>query len=85
MFNDELSKEQCEVLVGKLAACKFPFQCAHGRPSLVPLVDLGRLKMESITTLSLGKRAGVEDGFGRNIRRWKASIAEQSVSEENGQ
>jgi DNA mismatch repair protein MLH3 len=79
MFNDELSKEQCEVLVRRLAGCKFPFQCAHGRPSLVPLVDLGRLKMESISTSARGKRGGVEDGFGRNFQRWKASIMEQPV------
>jgi DNA mismatch repair protein MLH3 len=85
MFNDELSKVQCEVLVGKLAACKFPFQCAHGRPSLVPLVDLGRLKMESISALALGERGGVEEGFGRNFQRWKASIAEQPALWENGQ
>jgi DNA mismatch repair protein MLH3 len=43
MFNDELSKEQCEAIVCRLADCAFPFQCAHGRPSLVPLVDLGSL------------------------------------------
>ena len=41
MFNDVLSVEQCENLVKKLANCMFPFQCAHGRPSLVPLLDLG--------------------------------------------
>ena len=40
MFNDELSLEQCRNLVQKLASCAFPFQCAHGRPSIVPLVDL---------------------------------------------
>jgi DNA mismatch repair protein MLH3 len=76
MFNDELSKEQCEILVGRLAECKFPFQCAHGRPSLVPLVDLGRLKMESISTLALEKRGSVEEGLGRSFQKWKASIAE---------
>ena len=43
MFNDELSLEECEELVRGLARCVFPFQCAHGRPSLVPLVDLGKL------------------------------------------
>ncbi|KAG1892183.1 hypothetical protein F4604DRAFT_13425 [Suillus subluteus] len=37
MFNDPLSLEQCERLVRHLAATAFPFQCAHGRPSLVPL------------------------------------------------
>ncbi|KAH0533878.1 hypothetical protein FGG08_007502 [Glutinoglossum americanum] len=31
MFNDELSREECEVLVRRLAGCRFPFQCAHGR------------------------------------------------------
>ena len=40
MFNDELSIEQCRNLVQKLARCIFPFQCAHGRPSIIPLVDL---------------------------------------------
>ena len=39
MFNDELSAEQCQKLVQRLAACAFPFQCAHGRPSMIPLVD----------------------------------------------
>ncbi|GME65362.1 DNA mismatch repair protein [Neofusicoccum parvum] len=41
MFNDALSAAQCEELVARLAGCAFPFQCAHGRPSMVPLVDLG--------------------------------------------
>ncbi|KAF6762214.1 hypothetical protein DFP72DRAFT_802844 [Ephemerocybe angulata] len=31
MFNDELTKEQCERLVSQLAQTTFPFQCAHGR------------------------------------------------------
>ena len=43
MFNDVLSKEECEALVQRLATCAFPFQCAHGRPSMVPLVNLGSL------------------------------------------
>jgi DNA mismatch repair protein MLH3 len=41
MFNDHLSKEQCRGMVTRLADCVFPFQCAHGRPSMVPLLDLG--------------------------------------------
>ncbi|RKF78790.1 putative dna mismatch repair protein [Golovinomyces cichoracearum] len=40
MFNDELSREQCENLVRQLSECSFPFQCAHGRPSMVPIVNL---------------------------------------------
>ncbi|KAK1908432.1 hypothetical protein P3342_009281 [Pyrenophora teres f. teres] len=41
MFNDVLGIEECTELVHKLADCVFPFMCAHGRPSMVPLVDLG--------------------------------------------
>nr|WJN24876.1 mismatch repair and meiotic recombination protein [Pseudozyma pruni] len=37
MFNDELAREACERVVRRLGGCRFPFQCAHGRPSLVPL------------------------------------------------
>lgn len=43
MFNDELSLAECRSLVSKLANCVFPFMCAHGRPSLVPIVDMGRV------------------------------------------
>ncbi|XP_044723857.1 histidine kinase-, DNA gyrase b-, and HSP90-like ATPase domain-containing protein [Hirsutella rhossiliensis] len=41
MFNDELSRDECARLVLRLSRCAFPFQCAHGRPSMVPLADLG--------------------------------------------
>nr|GAT45012.1 mismatch repair-related protein [Mycena chlorophos] len=41
MFNDSLTVAQCQKLVDSLAQTAFPFQCAHGRPSLVPLIDLG--------------------------------------------
>lgn len=40
MFNDPLSIEECKVLVSRLAKCAFPFQCAHGRPSMIPILDL---------------------------------------------
>ena len=41
MFNDSLSIEQCEELMERLSHTAVPFRCAHGRPSIVPLVDLG--------------------------------------------
>lgn len=62
MFNDELTKTQCEVLVRRLAECAFPFQCAHGRPSLVPLVDLGRVGCDEEVDIG---------GFGEAMNRWK--------------
>ena len=40
MFNDILTLGQCETLIQKLSACHFPFQCAHGRPSMIPLLEL---------------------------------------------
>ncbi|KAF7946193.1 hypothetical protein EAE96_009196 [Botrytis aclada] len=40
MFNDELGIDECRELVRRLANCKFPFMCAHGRVSLVPLGEL---------------------------------------------
>ncbi len=36
-FGETLSLERAETLVRRLAACRLPFQCAHGRPSVVPL------------------------------------------------
>ncbi|KAF9775476.1 hypothetical protein IL306_006420 [Fusarium sp. DS 682] len=41
MFNDVLTIQQCEDLITRLSRCAFPFQCAHGRPSMAPLIDLG--------------------------------------------
>ncbi|KAH7133058.1 hypothetical protein B0J13DRAFT_561461 [Dactylonectria estremocensis] len=41
MFNDPLTNDECARLLSRLSRCAFPFQCAHGRPSMAPLVDLG--------------------------------------------
>jgi DNA mismatch repair protein MLH3 len=41
MFNDPLTVEQCKELIERLSHTAVPFRCAHGRPSIVPLVDLG--------------------------------------------
>lgn len=40
MFNDELTTSQCQSLLEQLSKCTLPFQCAHGRPSMVVLSDL---------------------------------------------
>lgn len=40
MFGDELSISEMHQLIDNLAKCRLPFQCAHGRPSIVPLVNL---------------------------------------------
>lgn len=41
MFNDELTLAQCKQVIQNLGQCTFPFQCAHGRPSIVPLTAIG--------------------------------------------
>ncbi|KAI5784725.1 hypothetical protein EDC01DRAFT_789216 [Geopyxis carbonaria] len=41
MFNDPLTREECCELIRRLAGCRWPFMCAHGRPSMVPLVEMG--------------------------------------------
>ncbi|KAI1078515.1 hypothetical protein F5B20DRAFT_591361 [Whalleya microplaca] len=69
MFNDHLSHEECVDLVTRLADCALPFQCAHGRPSMVPLVDLGS---SPLSGTGLEEEPGV--GFGREFRRWKSSL-----------
>ncbi|ETP33889.1 hypothetical protein F442_17651 [Phytophthora nicotianae P10297] len=40
MFGDHLSLGQCRDLIEDLKTCQLPFQCAHGRPSVVPLVEI---------------------------------------------
>ncbi|ESO82947.1 hypothetical protein LOTGIDRAFT_169769 [Lottia gigantea] len=39
-FNDILSPAQCKELITALSKCDLPFQCAHGRPSIIPLFKL---------------------------------------------
>lgn len=54
MFNDVLNVDECRNLISRLAQCVFPFQCAHGRPSMIPILDL-----ESTAT-----DTSFENGFG---------------------
>ena len=39
MFGDTLSHKQCSALLTNLSCCQLPFQCAHGRPSALVLLD----------------------------------------------
>lgn len=84
MFNDELSLDDCRVLVGKLAACKFPFQCAHGRPSMVPLVDLGSVGVgvavgSGRIDVGMGWDAGDGKGEGERERDFAESWARSNL------
>lgn len=50
MFNDELTLAECSSLIRRLAQCSLPFQCAHGRPCMAPLVDLGHRTSSTLQT-----------------------------------
>lgn len=41
MFGDKLTVEEMMYLIKSLSECNQPFQCAHGRPSIVPLANIG--------------------------------------------
>ncbi|KAF5297119.1 hypothetical protein FQA39_LY02699 [Lamprigera yunnana] len=41
-FGDELSADECTKQIALLSDCRLPFQCAHGRPSVTPLISLDR-------------------------------------------
>lgn len=41
MFNDVLGVPECADLVERLGKCAFPFMCAHGRVSMVPIGMVG--------------------------------------------
>lgn len=40
MFGSTINKEQSRKLIKDVMKCKYPFQCAHGRPTLVPILLL---------------------------------------------
>ena len=80
MFNDELTIGECQTLVKRLAACAFPFQCAHGRPSMIPLVQLGSSSScFEEGTPAFGARqdfvnSRIEKDFGLAWKTWKNTI-----------
>ncbi|KAM6394566.1 DNA mismatch repair protein Mlh3 isoform 2-T2 [Pluvialis apricaria] len=45
-FNEHLTLEESCRLIEALSSCQLPFQCAHGRPSMMPLADTDHLPQE---------------------------------------
>ncbi|GAB4847629.1 hypothetical protein Ancab_026690 [Ancistrocladus abbreviatus] len=48
MFGDALLPSECSLIVDELKQTSLCFQCAHGRPTTVPLVNLDALKKQII-------------------------------------
>ncbi|KAF8514845.1 hypothetical protein BU17DRAFT_52124 [Hysterangium stoloniferum] len=42
MFNDTLDIDQCKRLIFQLSCTVWPFMCAHGRPSSIPLINVAQ-------------------------------------------
>lgn len=51
MFGDSLNKNECIILIKSLIKCHLPFQCAHGRPSVIPLTIIQDKISETKDTL----------------------------------
>lgn len=71
MFGDVLETEECERLVRSLGESKWPFMCAHGRPSLRPLVEIeeiGRMGREKLEESG----GGFRHAWGRMKKREEA-------------
>ncbi|CRG85492.1 DNA mismatch repair protein MLH3 [Talaromyces islandicus] len=76
MFNDSLSRDECQSLVMRLARCAFPFQCAHGRPSMVPIADALLTSFPTTTTAATTAAASTtpqeEPSFVDAFKKWTA-------------
>ena len=47
MFGDTLTDSQCRNMILDLSKCDMSFMCAHGRPSVVPLIDLNMIDVNN--------------------------------------
>ncbi|XP_054827362.1 DNA mismatch repair protein Mlh3 [Eublepharis macularius] len=54
-FNDSLTLGESCQLTEALSCCQLPFQCAHGRPSMLPLADTDHLQQETQPKPNLAK------------------------------
>ncbi|KAM9554431.1 DNA mismatch repair protein Mlh3 isoform 1-T1 [Guaruba guarouba] len=45
-FSERLTLEESCRLIEALSSCQLPFQCAHGRPSMMPLADTEHLQQD---------------------------------------
>ena len=82
MFNDVLSVLECVDLVERLGKCAFPFMCAHGRVSMVPIGMVGGDSGSGFPGAWGGDGAGegvARDGFVGAWRKWKGEDGVQPM------
>ncbi|XP_052196347.1 DNA mismatch repair protein MLH3 isoform X8 [Diospyros lotus] len=71
MFGDALLPSECSLIVEELRRTSLCFQCAHGRPTTVPLVNLEALHKQ---IQKLGSSDGVWDMSWRGLCRQELSL-----------
>ncbi|KYM98135.1 DNA mismatch repair protein Mlh3, partial [Cyphomyrmex costatus] len=52
-FGDKLTLEQCTSLLQLLEHTKFPNRCAHGRPTIIPMIEFSELEKRSTRMLEV--------------------------------
>lgn len=84
MFNDELTHEECVILIERLATCIFPFQCAHGRPSMIPVIKLGpnpahhdTNEVRAMGHRDFGGGRMTDKNFSQAWKSWKKQLARE--------
>lgn len=78
-FNDGLSPEESCRLIEGLSRCQLPFQCAHGRPSMLPLADIEHLEQERQIKPNLAKLRKMAQAWYRFGKAERCDDARQSL------
>mmetsp|Transcript_31920 Transcript_31920/g.42145 ORF Transcript_31920/g.42145 Transcript_31920/m.42145 type:complete len:92 (-) Transcript_31920:41-316(-) len=76
MFGDSLLLSECQDLVQSLSRCDLAFQCAHGRPSVIPLLNLNSMDSPEHFRNTRNKSASLSCGIRQKLERLHPSYSE---------
>lgn len=74
MFGDSLLPSECSLIVEELKQTSLCFQCAHGRPTTAPLVNLEALHKQIAKIASLNRNSGADQVW-HGLHRHELSLA----------
>lgn len=78
-FGDELTNEECSELLKKLIETRLCFICAHGRPTILPMLDIKR-----VTKASAALKKGVKRLETRKNSELKARLQRYILHSSSG-